>query len=81
MSQSAPYQAGFVPPAPAPIVGPDQYMLPSYPQQQAMIPSFLTEEANNSIESLETSSMSAMSGIIKFNIFFKKIYFKYYLFF
>jgi hypothetical protein len=37
------------------------YILPSYPQQQAMIPSFLTEEANNSIESLETSSMSDSS--------------------
>lgn len=35
--------------------------MPSYPTQQAIIPSFLTEEANNSIESLETSSMSAMS--------------------
>lgn len=49
-----------MPPAPGP-VGAEHYMLPSYPQQQAMIPSFLTEEANNSIESLETSSMSAMS--------------------
>lgn len=46
---------------PAPAIAPEQYMLPSYPQQQAMIPSFLTEDANNSIESLETSSMSAMS--------------------
>lgn len=35
--------------------------MPSYPQQQAMLPSFLTEEANNSIESLETSSMSDSS--------------------
>lgn len=61
MSQSAPYQAGFVPPLPAPIAHQDQYVVPVYQQSQAMIPSFLTEEANNSIESLETSSMSDSS--------------------
>lgn len=61
LSQSAPYQAGFVPPLPAPITNQDQYIVPPYQQSQAMIPSFLTEEANNSIESLETSSMSDSS--------------------
>lgn len=35
--------------------------MPTY-TQQAMIPSFLTEDANNSIESLETSSMSESSS-------------------
>lgn len=35
--------------------------MPQY-TQQAMIPSFLTEDANNSIESLETSSMSDTSS-------------------
>jgi bZIP transcription factor len=43
------------------MVSQEQYILPTYPQQQAMLPSFLTEEANNSIESLETSSMSDAS--------------------
>ncbi|CAG9810004.1 unnamed protein product [Chironomus riparius] len=61
LSQSTPYQAGFVPPLPAPITNQDQYVVPAYQQSQAMIPSFLTEEANNSIESLETSSMSDSS--------------------
>lgn len=62
LSQSAPYQAGFVPPPPAPMINQDQYVVPSYQQPQAIIPSFLTEEdANNSIESLDTSSMSDSS--------------------
>jgi fos-like antigen len=64
LSQSAPYQAGFVPP-PAPItITQDQYAMSSSTsyQQQAMIPSFLTEDANNSIESYnDTSSMSDSS--------------------
>lgn len=60
-SQSAPYQAGFVPPPPAPMQSQEQYIVPTYQQPHAMIPSFLTEDANNSIESLETSSMSDSS--------------------
>lgn len=50
-----------MPPAPAPITHQEQYIMPQY-TQQAMIPSFLTEDANNSIESLETSSMSDTSS-------------------
>lgn len=49
-----------MPPAPAPVTHPEQYAMAAY-NQQAMIPSFLTEDANNSIESLETSSMSDTS--------------------
>ncbi|KAG5673712.1 hypothetical protein PVAND_003733 [Polypedilum vanderplanki] len=62
-SQAAPYQAGFVPPLPAPISSHDQYM-PPYQSQQAMIPAFLTEDANNSIESLETTSSMSDSSIM-----------------
>lgn len=51
-----------MPPAPAPVTNQEQYMMHSYNHQQAMIPSFLTEDANNSIESLETSSMSDTSS-------------------
>lgn len=61
MSQTAPYQAGFVPPPPAPMTNQEQYIVPPYQQSQAILPSFLTEDANNSIESLETSSMSDSS--------------------
>lgn len=50
-----------MPPAPAPVTNSEQYIMPTY-TQQAMIPSFLTEDANNSIESLETSSMSDTSS-------------------
>ena len=60
-----------MPPAPAPVTTisnhpqeqqqqPQQYTMTTY-SQQAIIPAFLTEEANNSIESLETSSMSDTS--------------------
>jgi hypothetical protein len=53
-----------VPPLPAPISSHDQYM-PAYQSQQAMIPAFLTEDANNSIDTLETSSsMSDGSSIM-----------------
>lgn len=63
LSQSAPYQAGFVPPPPAPMTNQEQYIVPMYQQQpQANIPSFLAEDANNSIESLETTSSMSDSS-------------------
>jgi hypothetical protein len=60
---SAPYQAGFVPPAPAPMQNlnaPPQFTnltnVPPYSQHH--IPQFMIEQDQHSMESLDTSSMS-----------------------
>jgi fos-like antigen len=62
-SMSAPYQAGFVPPAPAPMQSTPQFTnltnVPPYSQHH--IPQFMIEQDQHSMESLDTSSMSDTS--------------------
>lgn len=62
-SMSAPYQAGFVPPAPAPMQNAPQFTnltnVPPYSQHH--IPQFMIEQDQQSMESLDTSSMSDTS--------------------
>lgn len=65
-TMSAPYQAGFVPPAPAPIQmsQPPQFTnltsMPAYTQAH-VVPTFMIEQDQQSMESLDNSSMSDAS--------------------